>query len=233
MTDPKLRQIRAALAGCSADQRRIIFDDLRKEFPIHALEQQLNVSAEIVLEAIARASDLTLRGIRGIIAEAAFSRNVMMPLAPKGWVDVTPPGDHPYDFDLKHKRKNVRVQIKNQRLRNKVPLEWKKAPPPGVAGKIYVAETQRTRSGKGADGASTRPYRFGEFDVLGVCMHPSTGNWSDFRYTVASWLVPRDNDKALIQVLQPVASVPNTDWTDNFETVVQWLTAGTKKTIWN
>ena len=72
MTKDTLQAIRAALAAVSSDDRRRIFQDLRKEFPIHELERKWNAPADVVLEAIARATDLTQRGLRGVIAEAAF-----------------------------------------------------------------------------------------------------------------------------------------------------------------
>ena len=31
-------------------------------------------------------------------------------------------------------------------------------------------------------GLATRPYRFGEFDILAVSMHPSTNDWNRFMY---------------------------------------------------
>ena len=40
----------------------------------------------------------------------------------------------------------------------------------------YVAETKRTRGGVDlVTGQKTRPYRFGDFDILAVCLQPSTG----------------------------------------------------------
>ena len=60
------------LEQCSSEERREIFKHLRKEFPIHPLEADLNTQAKVILEAMARSSDLTMRGIRGIIAEAAL-----------------------------------------------------------------------------------------------------------------------------------------------------------------
>lgn len=40
---------------------------------------------------------------------------------------------------------------------------------------MYVVETPRTRGGKDlTSGEDTRPYRYGEFDILAVSMHPST-----------------------------------------------------------
>ena len=67
-----VKTIRRLLGKCTQSQRKQIFDGLRAEFPIHALEADLGITAEMILEAIARSSDLVLRGIRGIIAEVAF-----------------------------------------------------------------------------------------------------------------------------------------------------------------
>jgi len=73
----KKDEILKLLEECSSEERREIFNHLRKEFPIHPLEADLNTQAEVILEAMARSSDLTMRGIRGIIAEAAFLVNVL------------------------------------------------------------------------------------------------------------------------------------------------------------
>src|SRR5258707_14541822 len=106
-------QIIAALNRCTKEQRKRIFDFLRLEFPIHEIEKKLNAQAEVICEAIHRASDLTLRGVRGVIAEASFEVAVVKNLA--GWADETPSGDHPYDFLLRDEVGTVRVQIKMQR----------------------------------------------------------------------------------------------------------------------
>jgi len=95
-----------------------------------------------------------------------------------------------------------RLESKQPKLAKKI---WQQA------GKtIYVVETQKTRGGVNASGAQTRPYRFGEFDILAVSMHPSTRDWSMFHYTVANWLVPRENDSNQIEKLQPVLAEPTT-----------------------
>jgi hypothetical protein len=84
-----------------------------------------------------------------------------------------------------------------------------------------VVETQKTRAGRQRNtGGSTRPYRFGEFDLLAVAMQPSTGRWDSFMYTVADWLIPSRADPAEILNFQPVAAVVNEDWTDNFREVI-------------
>jgi hypothetical protein len=70
---------------------------------------------------------------------------------------------------------------------------------------------------------STRPYNFGDFDILAVNMHPSSGNWRNFRYTVASWLLPRPANTGLIEIFQPVAATPNDVWTDDLSTCLIWF----------
>ncbi len=97
---------------------------------------------------------------------------------------------------------------------------------------MYVVETQRTRGGKDArTGEDTRPYRYGEFDILAVSMHPSTNDWTSFMYTVADWLIPRPEDEHLIPKFQPVAPTPNNSWTANFETCIEWLRSDEKKRV--
>ena len=63
---------------------------------------------------------MTLRGIRGVIAEASFEINVVRKLV--GWENITPAGDFPYDFLLKDSHGSVRVQVKMQRLKDHIPM---------------------------------------------------------------------------------------------------------------
>jgi len=108
---------------------------------------------------------------------------------------------------------------------------------------MYVVEKQRTRGGKrlrqgdNNDGGEvavqedTRPYRFGDFDILAVSMHPSTNVWTDFLYTVAAWLLPRPKEPQLLRVFQPVPPQPNDDWTDDLLEAIAWLRSGRSKKI--
>ena len=114
------------LEPCSRAQRREIFRFLRREFPIHALETQLNTKAEIILEAIARAGGLTLRMMRGVIAEAAFRVEVVKRL--KGWQSTIEPKSLAYDFRLMDERGAVRVQVKLQRSRDNRPMRERGEP---------------------------------------------------------------------------------------------------------
>jgi hypothetical protein len=223
-------EIKRLLDACTDAQRREIFDHLRKQFPIHPLETKLNTQAEVILEAIDRASDLTLRGIRGVIAEAAFKLNVVASL--QDWRDETLDGDFPYDFRLRDSNGAVSVQVKMQRLKDHRPMMANEGYT-FLPGDMYVVETQRTRGGTDPrTQEQTRPYRFGEFDILAVSMHPSTNEWSAFMYTVSDWLVPRPEDAKLILKFQPVAKVPNDTWTNDFNQCVKWLRSGLKKRIW-
>jgi hypothetical protein len=222
-------EIKRLLRLCSPAQRLEIFRSLRQEFPIHPLEVQLHTEAEVILEAIHRAAGLTLRMIRGVIAEAAFRVEVIERL--RGWRDTTPSGDRSYDFRLEDKQGTVRVQVKLQRSKEGRPMPANKAFR-SFPTDMYVLETQKTRAGrKRKNGGSTRPYRFGEFDILAAAMQPSTNRWDSFLYTVAAWLLPSLTDAAAIRKFQPVPGKPNEDWTDDFRTVVGWVRSGVKKTI--
>ena len=214
-----IEEIRALLARCSDEQRRQIFEELRATIPIHPFETRMNAKAEVILEALERAGALTLRGIRGIIGEATFVREVVPSLA--GWEDVTPPGDLPYDAALKDGVSSVKVQVKMQRRAKGV--AWLRT---GSA----VVEVQRTRGGK-RDGEDTRPYRFGEFDILAVCMEPSHARWNSFHYVPERWLNPRSSNAALIEIMQPVALERDAIWTTDFAEVVQRLRSGDERPV--
>lgn len=225
----KADQVRAMLAQCTEDERRAIFAHLRQEFGIHQIERDLNVQAEVILEAIHRASDLSLRGVRGLIAEASWKLEVLERL--DGWKDVTEDGDFTYDFKVKDKRGIVTVQVKMQRQVRQAPMLAKKLWTRD-GHDTYVVETQKTRTGVHEDGGNTRPYRFGEFDILAVSMHPSTRDWSRFMYTVGTWLLEKPDNATHINTLQPVSGQPDGNWTDDFATCVEWLRSGRKQKIW-
>lgn len=227
--DP-VSQIRAILAACTPEQRDQIVRLLRAEYRVHRIEQEWNTSAEIVLEALARSGPLTQRMFKGILAEAAFKVEVLDKL--HAWEEVTPPGTHAYDFAIRRDGMTVTIQTKLQRKEAGKPFMYRVPGQRGPATAFYVVETQKSRKGTDrASGASTRPYRFGEFDILAVSMEPATGDWSQFRFTLGNWLIPRPEDKSLIAVYQPVALEPNKDWTDSLATAIEWLGLGQQKTI--
>jgi hypothetical protein len=97
---------------------------------------------------------------------------------------------------------------------------------------MFAVQTQRTRGGKDhRTGEDTRPYCFGEFDILAVATEPSTQRWDTFLFTVSRWLIPRPTNSQLLLKFQPVPVSPNDDWTDSFEVCVDWFRSSIKKTI--
>jgi hypothetical protein len=226
---PNGEHIKELLAASTPDQRRQVFDLLRAEFPIHPIEIKLNAKAEVILEAIARSSDLTQRGVRGVLAEAYFVTAVIE--AHPSWQELPVAGNVAYDFLLRDAIGPVRIQLKMQRLKSHRPMlaneAYRRLPPDH-----FVVETQRTRGGMDpATGQDTRPYRFGDFDILAVSMHPSTNDWSIFMYTVAEWLLPRPENPELLMKFQPVAKEPSECWTNNFDTCITWFRSGEEKRI--
>jgi hypothetical protein len=227
----RIETVKAFIERCSDEERRILLGFLRKRMPRHPLEEQWDIDADTILTAIYRSPDLTQRGVRGILAEAVFERDVLPQIERRGWRVVPVPGnDRPYDFLLGRGPLRATIQVKLQRSERGKPKLYK---PKRVARELYVAEIQKTRSGtmrqqeaakrraKGEE--STRPYRFGDFDILAVNMQPSTGKWGDFRYTVSRWLIPRGSNPHLIEIFQPVSPFPNDVWTDRLEVCLDWF----------
>jgi hypothetical protein len=227
--DP-INQIRQILAACTVQQRGEIIKLLRSEYRTHRIEQDWNTSAEIVLEAIARSGPLTQRMFKGILAEAAFKVEVLDKL--DGWHEVTPSGTHAYDFAIRAGDATVTIQTKLQRKQGGKPFMYRIPGKRASPTPFYVVETQKSRKGTDrASGESTRPYRFGEFDILAVSMEPATSDWSQFRFTVGNWLIPRPGELNLIAIYQPVSLEPNEDWTESLPTAIQWLKSGQSKRI--
>jgi len=139
--------LKRLLDQCTDEERVIFLGYLRERLPRHPLEEEWGVDAEIILSAISRSSDLTKRGVRGIIAEAIFERKVVGMLG--GWEAVRFVDDRPYDFLIRSKTlqpQEVRIQVKLQRMKKQQPMvasEAKRHYP----NDMYVVEVQKTRGG--------------------------------------------------------------------------------------
>ena len=219
-------EINAIIGSLSWQDQQQLQIELRKIHPIHPLENQWNISAEFILEAIARSQDITKRGVRGIVAELTFLNYIIIPMNQLGWQNVPLIGDLPYDALIEHSSgRQVKIQAKNQRMKLGLPLYATQQSARRFSGfeNWWVAECQKTRSGIDADGLSTRPYRFGEFDILAVCLHPSTNDWSKFMFTPSIRLFPRPATPTLIEIFQPVPPFKTGYWTDNLEECISWL----------
>lgn len=240
-----LEVIKKLIEDCTEEDRKAVRLHLRNLFP-HPLEREWGIDADTILSAISRSSDLTKRGVRGIIAEAVFVNEIAPSVSQSGWEAVDFGGDHPYDALLRKGDGQARIQVKLQRLEEGAPKLY--YPKHYEKGSLFVVEVQKTRTGektskrpvvgtgKSLDATETvtvktRPYGFGDFDILAVNMHPSSGNWRNFRFTLASWLLPRSVDQKLIEIFQPVAAATNDVWTDDLATCLKWYESGEKRRI--
>lgn len=202
---------------------------LKARAPAHPLEVRLGATWEVILDALDRSGPMMIRGLRGVMAEAAFGVHVVGPLLERGWSNRPIAGDPPYDFLLDDGQGSIRVQVKLQRSKAGRPMLASEASR-RYSPQMHVVETQQTRGGQ-AQGQETRPYRFGEFDLLAVSMYPSALSWESFRCTVASWLVPQAAGDARLAKFQPITLAGDEDWTSDFLAAVDWLRSGNEKTI--
>src|SRR5205085_1739592 len=186
---------------------------LGSKLPRHSLEEKWGITSSLILDAIARAEDITQRGVRGVIAEAVFAADVLPSIV--GWKGTEVKGNLPFDFKIQREAdsREIRIQVKLQRTEGGKPLLRKVFGP-----ETFVVEVQKTRSGTkrkrnekvsdfnpnaGASPEKTRPYHFGDFDIIAVNMQPSAHDWTRFMYTVGSWLMPRAGNDKLIEIMQP------------------------------
>lgn len=221
MADHDLEAIRQLLEHCSADERRTLFKELANNHHIHEYEKVVGAPAEMILEAIHRAPELTRRMLRGVIADAAFAKFIVPGLVQTGWADATPEGNFAYDYKMRDHVGDVTVQVKLQRSEKGQPAE-RRGGRYGFNEKVYLCETQKTRTGTDDKEEKTRPYRYGEFDILAVSMQPSTGRWDKYMYTVGKWLLQGKNPNE-IAVMQPVEKISTGFWADDFDVAVNWF----------
>ncbi len=221
----KLRDsIFGLIAKADESERKAIFQELRRQISLHPLEQEWGVPAEAILSAIGRATDLTKRGIRGILAESIFEQVVLPKLSSRGWKQLEITGDKPCDFHIAQGKTKLGIQVKLQRRQGGMPMEYptiRRKTLVGAPARLVCVEVQKTRTGE-AGGVATRPYRFGDFDILAVSLQPSTGDWNRFIFTPASWLLKRKADPGLIEIFQPVSLTADSYWTDDLSTCIEW-----------
>lgn len=221
MSEEALKAVRELLALCTHDEREVIFKELRAAHSIHPYEAAVGAPAEMILEAVHRAPELTRRMLRGVIADAAFRTFVVAALATRGWRDVTPEGNFAYDYRLDDGDGPITVQVKLQRSERGAPV-LRDGRRYGFEGAVFMTETQKTRTGTDGEENRTRPYRYGEFDVLAVSMQPSSGRWDSYMYTLGRWLLP-GKTAGEMATLQPVTKTSGELWTDDFEVAARWF----------
>lgn len=238
----KIHELKNLVDGLNERDQRALYNYLRNRITPHPLETKWGLNADAILGAINRAPDITQRGIRGVIAEAVFESEVLPFLS--SWENLKLESELPYDFKLKERggEAGVTIQVKLQRSEGGAPKRGTGI----IPNDFFIVEVQKTRTGiktvkpASDDGTEvkelklqTRPYSFGDFDILAVNMHPSTKDWSRFMYTVGNWLIPRVNDAKLIEIMQPVSAKRTEVWTDNLEECIAWFRAGEKRLIFD
>lgn len=221
MSEAALVAIRELIAQCTPEELAALFRELRARHLIHEFEEVIGAPAEMILEAVHRAPELTRRMLRGVIADAAFRQFVIVPLAVGGWHDVTPVGNFAFDYKVDDGQGAMTVQVKLQRSERGAPVV-KRGERYGFGDSVHIVETQKTRTGTDGEENQTRPYRYGDFDILAVSMQPSSGKWDRYMYTLGRWLLPGRN-AGEIATLQPVAIGANDFWTNDFVEAVRWF----------
>ena len=223
MSEENIAKICELLAQCSPEEQTVVFRELRGRQVIHEFEEIIGAPAEMILEAVHRAPELTRRMLRGVIADAAFRQFAVRALIDWGWRDLTPIGNFAYDYLLADNAGEISVQVKLQRSERGAPVV-KRGQRYGFGDDVHIVETQKTRTGTDGEDNLTRPYRYGEFDILAVSLQPSTAKWDRFMYTLGRWLL-RGRNEDEIATFQPVAMIPNVYWTDDFRTAASWFRA--------
>jgi len=114
MSQEEVDQAKKLLDAFGEESRNEVYRWLATTGVLHPFEQKLNVNALVILEALARAPDLTIRGIRGVIAEAVFVLQVVPNFS--GWREIVAHASPGCDALLEDKRGDpVSVQVKMQR----------------------------------------------------------------------------------------------------------------------
>jgi len=223
VSNKRTESLRREMESLTEEERGLVVSYLaRKLGLLHPLEQEWGTDTGAILTATQRAPKRLQRNILQSVMKQVFERDALTDVTRFGWEALPlPPGDPPYDFLLRRRERQARIQLKLQRIESGQPKRYR---PRVYPDPLYVVEVQRTRSGT-RGGEATRPYRFGDFDILAVCMQPVTKRWHDFRYTVEKWLLPRKLDNNLIEIFEPVSLAPNELWTDRLEVCLEWFLA--------
>lgn len=157
MSEAALVAIRELIAQCTPEELAALFRELRARHLIHEFEEVIGAPAEMILEALHRAPELTRRMLRGVIADAAFRQFVVVPLAAAGWHDVTPVGNFAFDYQVDDGQGAMTVQVKLQRSERGAPVV-KRGERYGFGDSVHIVETQKTRTGTDGEENQTGPY---------------------------------------------------------------------------
>jgi hypothetical protein len=169
--------------------------------PRHPLEEKLNAPAEDIMDAVLNGFRAIV-DVKGKLAELYMYRSLEN-LRRAGVVEAVKwhDQDGQADFEIVYRGHTYRLECKNIRS-PKRPTD------------LTRVEMQKTRNAR--DGTNTRGYRFGDFDLIGVCLFNRTGRWN-FLYTTCQEMEPRENDRSCLKVMQAVPESPDARWTEDLK----------------
>ena len=179
----------------------------------HKIEEEFNISANKILDAILYSADIIKRGLKGIIAEQIFYETFLAEL-PSPWL-VVEKDAKAGDFVIQNSKtkKIIRIQIKMQRRAKGEPLlsdtiaKLRK-----LFNNCWVVEVQKTRSGTDSEGKPTRRYKDSDFDILAVSLYASSGDWTMFRFIETKDLLSKEG---VLEIYQAVPKSENEIWSND------------------
>jgi hypothetical protein len=183
-----------------------------------------------VLDALHRARHSRKTEVRQAIAGSFLE----IAVAASGWnLRKTPASTLPYGVVIEKNGRLVRIATVAPQWNTK---KAKRVNPADYERGLHVFEFQKKPQKTKADGsiapesdeavalrhASAPFYHYAEFDVLAVNLHGITRRWTDFRYTLSSWLRPDEDNSSFINIAQSVSLPPTETWTDNLSICLEW-----------
>lgn len=158
------------------------------------LDQQLHLSPLVLIKALSFANPFAIRTIRSVISEYYLYEYLLQ----QKYNFLPVHQNDPFDFAVqKNNNQIIKIQLKLQRQQRGTPID--------------KVEVQRARNGFDKNGNKTRPYQFCDFDVLAVCLEPSTKNWTDFVFIKSENLKADKNNPNNINKMQKI-DLNNKNW---------------------
>lgn len=170
----------------------------------HPLENEMKASAGQILSAISHGFRAKV-DVKGKLAELLLKTNHLDPLVNAGlletvtWHDT----DGKADFELRLPGRPAPLWLECKNVRSGLSVRR-------GAQSVRRLEIQKTRNSK--DGANTRSYRLGQFDLLAACLFNETGRW-EYLFTRTVDLARAGEHTDLLKTMQDVAIEPEGCWT--------------------
>ena len=159
---------------------------------MHPLEQLLNAPGADILDAIMMGFRAQA-DVKGKLAEL-YCNKILLTLKNDKIIEALDwhDKDGVPDFEIVVRGRKRIIECKNVRSGKT------------MGGADYAkVELQKTRSGSDRSGKKTRGYATDHFDILSACLFNQTGQW-DFRFILATKLLPRPANPLLLTVMQTV-----------------------------